>query len=435
MNKKIALGSLLLVSSMILSACGAAATPTAVPPKPTEAAKPAATAVPAVPPTAVPPKPTDVPKPAATATPKPVEVTFWHAYGTGSAEEVAMGELVKTAAASPDLAGIKINLLQIPFNDIFNKYRTDVAAGGGPSMFIAPNDSLGDDARGKLIADITDLAKGKLDGYTKLSIEGMSLDGKLYGIPETAKAVAMFYNKDLVKEVPKTTDDFLKAVQGGAKLSLSLGCYHQWGFYNGFGAKIFDDKAAFVNTPENQANLSAAYKFLNDWWVVAKKAGIPKSDGDAAAPFKEGKIGATINGNWALGDYQKALGDKLGIAALPAGPKGPSTPLLGIDGFYFNPNNKADTAQAALKVALFLTNAASQKTMAEKAGHVPVRTGVTYTNPGVKAFEDVLAVSQVRPQSITMGKYWGNFCGDGDMFDKGVAPAEFVKKAFEGALK
>ena len=61
--------------------------------------------------------------------------------------------------------------------------------------------------------------------------------------------------------------------------------------------------------------------------------------------------------------------------------------------------------------------------------------GVTYTNPGVKAFEDILAVSQVRPQAASMGKYWGNFCGDGDMFDKGVAPAEFVKKAFEGAVK
>jgi maltose-binding protein MalE len=31
-------------------------------------------------------------------------------------------------------------------------------------MFIAPNDSLGDDARAGLIADITDLAAGKLEG-------------------------------------------------------------------------------------------------------------------------------------------------------------------------------------------------------------------------------------------------------------------------------
>ena len=407
MNKKILFGSLLLASSMVLSACGAAATPTAVPP------------------TAVPPPPT----------PKPVEVTLWHAYGTGSTEEATMTELAKAASASSDLAGIKINVLQIPFNDIFNKYRTDVAAGGGPSMFIAPNDSLGDDARGKLIADITDLAKGKLDGFGKLSVDGMSLDGKLYGIPESLKAMALYYNKDLLKEVPKTTDDLLKVVQGGTKVSIVLGCYQGWGFYNSFGAKIFDDKNAFVNTPENQANLTAAYKYFNDLWAIAKKAGVPKGDGDAAPLFQEGKIAAMTNGNWALGDYKKALGDKLGVAPLPAGPKGPASPLLGVDGFYFNPNNKADTAQAALKVALFLTNAASQKTMAEKAGHVPVRTGITYTNPGVKAFEDVLAVSQVRPQSISMGKYWGNFCGDGDVFDKGVAPAEYVKKAFEGALK
>jgi len=395
--------------------------------KPAATAAPAATAVPpiAVPPTAVP----------LTVTPKPVEVTLWHAYGTGSAEETAISDLAKAAAADPSMAGVKLNVLQVPFNDIFNKYRTDVAAGGGPSLFIAPNDSLGDDARAKLIADITDLAKGKLDGYAKLSVEGMSVDGKLYGIPESLKAVELFYNKDLLKEVPKTTDDLLKAVQGGAKISLSLGCYHQWGFYNAYGAKIFDDKYNFVSTPENQAALADAYAFLNAWWAAGKKAGLPKSDGDAAAPFKEGKIAATTNGNWALGDYQKALGDKLGVAPLPAGPKGAATPLLGVDGFYFNPNNKPEVAQAALKVALFLTNAASQKAMAEKAGHVPARTDVTYTNPLVKAFQDSFTTSYVRPQAVNMGKYWGNFCGDGDIFEKGVKPADFVAKAFAGAAK
>ena len=92
-----------------------------------------------------------------------VEVTFWHAYGTGSAEETAMATLIEQAAA--DMPQYKINVLQIPFNDIYNKYRTDVAAGGGPDMFIAPNDSLGDDARAGLIADVTALAEGKFGDY------------------------------------------------------------------------------------------------------------------------------------------------------------------------------------------------------------------------------------------------------------------------------
>ena len=78
MNKRFsAMLGLALGASLLLSACGAA-TPTAVPPKPTEAPKPTAVPPTAVPPTAA-PKPTDVPKPTAvpptaTAAPKKLKV-------------------------------------------------------------------------------------------------------------------------------------------------------------------------------------------------------------------------------------------------------------------------------------------------------------------------------------------------------------------------
>lgn len=116
------------------------------------------------------------------------EVTFWHAYGTGSAEETALTAILEKAKT--DLPNVTINVLQVPFDQIYTKYRTEVASGGGPDMFIAPNDSLGDDARAGLLADITELASGKLGDYTKLSVDGMSVDGKLYGVPESLKAVA-----------------------------------------------------------------------------------------------------------------------------------------------------------------------------------------------------------------------------------------------------
>src|SRR5512146_383479 len=60
------------------------------------------------------------------------EVTFWHAYGTGSAEEQALTKILEQAKT--DLPNITINVLQVPFNDIYNKYRTDVAPGDGPDM-------------------------------------------------------------------------------------------------------------------------------------------------------------------------------------------------------------------------------------------------------------------------------------------------------------
>jgi arabinogalactan oligomer/maltooligosaccharide transport system substrate-binding protein len=321
--------------------------------------------------------------------------------------------------------------LQVPFGDIFNKYRTDVAAGGGPDMFIAPNDSLGDDARAGLIADITDLAAGKLGGYAPLSVEGMSLDGKLYGIPESLKAVALYYNKEMLPTPPTTTDELKALIESDTPASVSIGCYHHWGFYGAFGGKVFDENWKVV--ADQGAGMVDSYTYLTSLYQTMVAKGLPKNDGDAAAPFKEGKIATTTNGNWALGDYKTALGDKLGVVPLPSGPAGAASPLLGVDGFYFNPNGA--NKEAALKVALFLTNAAAQTAMMNQAGHVPARTDVTITDPLVKGFADAFATASVRPQVPQLGLYWSNFCGDGEMFEGKVTPADFVKNATANANK
>jgi len=410
--------SLMLIAAFALAACGTPATATQAPATSAPATSAPATAAPAT------VAPTEVP----TAAPQE-EVTFWHAYGTGSAEETAMTALV--AQAQKDLPNITINVLQIPFNDIFNKYRTDVAAGGGPDMFIAPNDSLGDDARAGLLADITDLLKGKLDGVAPLAVDGMSLDGKIYGVPESLKAVALYYNKSMLPNPPKTTDELMTLFKDGkTPASVSFGCYHHWGFYNAFGGQIFDSNWKFV---ADQGGVTDAFTYLNDLYQIAKTNGWPKNDGDAAAPFKEGKIAMTTNGNWALGDYKTALGDNLGVVSLPKGPKGPASPLLGVDGFYINPNSQ--NKEAAIEVALYLTNKASQTAMMTDAGHVPARTDVDVTDPLLKGFQDAFQTATVRPQVAQMGKYWANFCGDSDVFEKGTAPADWVNAATAAANK
>lgn len=393
-NKLSVLFGLLLITSMVLSACGGAA--------PTEAA-------------------TEAPA---------TEVTFWHAYGTGSAEEAALAKLLEQAKT--DLPGITINVLQVPFSDIFNKYRTDVAAGGGPDMFIAPNDSLGDDARAGLIADITELAAGKLGDYNQLGIDGMSLDGKLYGIPETIKAVLFWYNKELLPTPPATTDELKALMEDGKYVAFSYGCYHHYGFFNAFGGDIFDDSWKVV--ADQGAGVTDAVSYLNDLYQISKDNGWSKNDSDGLAPFTEGEAVAITNGNWAMGDYFKALGDKLAVAPLPAGPGGPAAPMLGVDGFYFNPNSA--NKEAALDVALYLTNAASQTIMMNEAGHAPVNTKVEVTNPLVQATLDAFAKgATIRPQVPELNLYWSNFCGTDQVFEAGTSAADWVKAGTEAANK
>jgi arabinogalactan oligomer/maltooligosaccharide transport system substrate-binding protein len=366
-------------------------------------------------------------EPAAEMPVEKVEVTFWHAYGTGSAEEIALGKVLEQAAV--DLPGYTINVLQVPFNDIFNKYRTDVAAGGGPDMFIAPNDSLGDDARAGLIADITDLAAGKLGEFSQLSIDGMSLEGKLYGVPESLKAVAFWYNTELLPEPPKTTAELKALMEGGTPVSISYGCYHQWGFYGAFGGNIFDENWKVVA----DQGIVDAMSYLNDLYQISKANSWPKNDSDGLAPFSEGSVVAITNGNWAMGDYKNALGDKLAVVPIPSGPGGPSNPLLGVDGYYFNPNSA--NKEAALEVALYLTGKYASTMMMEEGGHVPANTTVVVTDPLMQGLLDAFKTGYVRPQVPQLGLYWSNFCGTDEVFEVGTPAADWVATAKENANK
>ncbi len=86
-------------------------------------------------------------------------ITIWDGYHTGDNEEKTINQLVD--AAKKDFPDAKITVLEIPFEQLFNKFETEAATGGGPDMYIAPNDSLGKEARAGLLAPLDD-ALGKV---------------------------------------------------------------------------------------------------------------------------------------------------------------------------------------------------------------------------------------------------------------------------------
>jgi len=347
-------------------------------------------------------------------------ITLWHAYQTGSSEEATLTELV--AKAKTQFPNLTIDVLQIPFDQVFNKWQTEVAAGEGPDMFIAPNDSLGDLARAELVADLTEMLAGKLDGVSDVAVEGMKVSGKLYGVPESAKAVALYYNKDLVKTPPTTTAELLAAVKGGAKLTSFIGAYHMFGWSGSFGGKLMDAEGKCVASEGGWAD--ALQYFLD---LKAAGADFNADYGVAEAPFRSGEAAFFVNGPWALADYKKDLGDKLGVVPIPAG-TGKASPFNGIDGFYVNPNS--ENIQGAVDLALFLTNKDSAQVYTDKAGHVPIRSDVKASDPLVAVFAEASASGFPRPQSIQFANYWAPF---GDMFTKAIEgvskPADAVTEA------
>ena len=117
-------------------------------------------------------------------------LTLWHSYHTGGSEEQALTQLIDKV--KKDNANAKITVLNVPFDQIFNKYQTEVASGGGPDIWTVPNDDLGNMARANLLLALDAKVKDRLGNVAPLGIDGMKVDGKIYGIPLLFKAVALY---------------------------------------------------------------------------------------------------------------------------------------------------------------------------------------------------------------------------------------------------
>ena len=410
MQKKLRIASLLAGAAIIAAACGGTGATTAPASTAPESAAPAESASGAA----------ESPSGEAAA-PLAGEVTVWHSYGSGGGEtgafQKALGAIL---TANPDL---KVNVVEQPFADIFTKWSTDVAAGGGPDMFVAPNDSLYAQADAGVLADLTTALDGKLEGFNEVAIAGSQVDGKFFMVPESLKAVALWYDSSAIPTAPTTTDELLAGVTDGTiKLGLNQGIYHNFGFTGAFGGTLMDDTGKCI---ADQGGWADAYKFLADLKAAGAKF---YTDGNAQKQdFQTGVINATVDGPWQTADFTKALGDKVAVAPMPAG-TAPANPLTGVDGWYLNPNSP--NLDLATALALQLVGTSSEQILTNDAGHVPAAPGVTINSPIVQGFADAATGGLARPQNAQFGNFWGAF-GDAlnTVLDKGEDPTTAIATA------
>jgi arabinogalactan oligomer/maltooligosaccharide transport system substrate-binding protein len=331
------------------------------------------------------------------------ELTIWHSYGSGAGTEAAALKTVtdKIKAANPDL---KLTIQDIKFDDLFKKFELEAASGGGPDLFIAPNDSLGKEARAGLFLDVTSMLDGKLTNDSQVSIDGSKVEGKLYMVPESLKAVAMYYDKSKIATPPATTDALLAGVKDG---SIKAGfdahsSYHSFGWWAAFGGKLMDDSGKCV---ADTTGVADAYKYFQDLQTAGAKW-YDKYD-DLASDFKSGKIDLIVDGPWASGGYKDALKDNLAVAPIPAGPKGAAAPLTGVDGWYINTNAK--DPQLAVNFALEMVKPENEQVFVDTAGHIPADKTIQITDPITQKFAEAVATGFPRPQVPELDNFWGNF--------------------------
>jgi len=352
-------------------------------------------------------------------------LTIWEAYGaSGSAEKDAFDKIVgNVKAANP---GLNVTVTDVPFNNLFTNFETQAAAGSGPDLYIAPNDSLPSEARNGLLVDVSDLSatlKAAPYNTSDVAINAATVDGKMYEIPESMKAVELFYNKSTLTTAPATIDDWKANASklGWVYGTNGGGAYYLWGLYSTFGGKIL---AADGKCAATQGGVADALKWLQDM----KAAGMHfyQNDNDAKADLISGKIAGFIDGPWQSGDLSKALGDKLAVVAGPKG-TGAWAPMTAPDGFYINASSK--NVDLAKQFALQFLLPANEQVFAD-AGHLPANTTLQPKDPIAQSFSALMPSGFPRPTAKELNNYWGNFGNAlAAAIDKGSDPKTLVTDA------
>ncbi|MER3556257.1 MAG: maltose ABC transporter substrate-binding protein [Meiothermus sp.] len=342
------------------------------------------------------------------------KLTVWSHYG---GPELAW--LKDQAAKFQKSTGTQVEVVEVPFGDIQNKFILGAPQGQAADLIVSiPHDWVGAMAQAGVLEPMGKYATSSyLGGLNDVAVEAMSYKGQLFALPMFAESVALIYNKKYVQTAPKTWDEFLKVAQAnttGNRFGFLYNlndAYFSYGWFTAYGGSVFGKNGNALDTTQVKLGGDAGNKalsFIKDLRYKYKL--VPEGvDGQVAdGAFKDGSLAMIMNGPWAIGDYKKAKID-FGIAPMPAPPGGSTwKPFVGVQGVAMSAYSKNKTAAA--NFAKLLISTPSQVSMNQAGGRIPVSKAAVEqlkNDPVVAGFSPVIASGSPMPNIPEMGKVWG----------------------------
>ncbi|HYP40444.1 MAG TPA: maltose ABC transporter substrate-binding protein [Chloroflexia bacterium] len=430
MRKFLNLVVLLVIASMVLVACGEAATP--VPPTATtgQAAVVEATATVAVDdaPTEPVEDATATSAPEAEATEPAAEATATVAKGEPSKEGVLTLWVSKSAVNGVTNAGkdftakynIPVNVQVLEFGSIRDDLKTAGPAGEGPDIIVGAHDWLGELVTNGLVEPL-DLAD-KVNNLDPVAVQAFTYEGKLYALPYGLEAIALLYNKDLVPTPPATWEEVkatAKKLQDEAKVDQGFVLqegdpYHAYFLWSGFGGYVFKQNPDGTYDPSDVGlDNAGGQKAVKEIDQMVKEGllrpGITGQVSDSL--FVAGKSAMTVGGPWRLPDLRTS-GIKYGIAQLPMMDVQPK-PFVGAQGFMVSAFAKnKDVAKAFLTEFIATDGTLEQiykddpRIPAWKPMQTKVAASSDPNDQDIAAFAQSAGVGQPMPAIPQMSAVW-----------------------------
>ena len=205
-------------------------------------------------------------------------------------------------------------------------------------------------------------------------LDTLIMDDNLYGIPFTTNLWYMYYDKSVFSEEDiKNLDTMLE------KGVVSFPFVNSWylpAFYIGNGCTLFgeDGKDEAAGVDFGGENAVEVTNYLID---LAQNPNFKIDDlGSGIAGLRDGSINAMFSGSWDANAVKEALGDNMGVAALPTYTlNGEEKQMYAYAGTKaIGVNTHSDYMVQAIELAIWLGNAESQRLHYELRQVVPCNT-------------------------------------------------------------
>lgn len=329
----------------------------------------------------------------------PVTVSIWH--GFIETEEATLRSVVDRFNAENE--DVTVELLAVPFDELQNKFQTEAASGGGPTLVIGPQDRMASYNQAALLREI-DEDLSLFDDLVPAAVEGGRVGGTLVGIPVSNKVVALVYNRAIVGSEPANFDELAASVAEHG-MAVTADWFHNYMWGPAFGATFLDENnKVVIDEPEGVEAYSFFYEMAHSDGVI-----FDGNDGDMDTIFRQGEVGYRIQGPWASGDYINDLGaENVGVMAFPAVPGGTyPRPWNQSEMVSVNVNATDAEYEAAMDFMEAFTSAEIQKEFLDAANWIPANADVdTSSNPVVGGFLRQVEYSDPFPVVSELNATW-----------------------------
>ena len=317
-------------------------------------------------------------KAADTSSSEAKEITFY-------VEDQYKAYAEKVAAAYEKESGTKVNIKSGDQLGGLDKLSLDNQSGQAADVMMAPYDRVGSLGTDGQLSEVTLSDGAKTDDKTKSLVT--AADGKVYGAPAVIESLVMYYNKDLLKEAPKTFAELEELAKDSkyafagedgkttAFLADWTNFYYAYGLLAGNGGYVFGQNgkdAKDIGLANDGAIKGVEY--AKTWYEKWPK-GMQDTEGAGnliQTQFQEGKTAAIIDGPWKAKAFKDAKVN-YGVATIPTLPNGKDYAAFGGGKAWIIPSSTKNL-EAAQKFVDFLVSTEEQKAFYDKTNEIPANT-------------------------------------------------------------